>query len=54
MRGTYCQFRFIRFLGIRLNKYVALKWTKFLKEGLHVFDPLCSVRRLSFIYMCCQ
>ena len=54
MRGTYCQFRFIRFLGIRLNKYVALKWTKFLKAGLHVFDPLCSVKRLSFIYMYCQ
>ena len=35
-------------------EYVALKWTKFLKAGLHVFDPLCSVKRLSFIYMYCQ
>ena len=43
-----------KILGIRLNKYVALKWTKFLKAGLHVFDPLFSVKRLSFIYMYCQ
>ena len=33
---------------------MALKWTKFLKAGLDVFDPLCSVKRLLFTYMYCQ
>ena len=43
MRGTYCQFRFMRFLGIQLNKYMALKWTNFLKAGLHVLGKAVIV-----------
>ena len=41
-------------LGIRLSYFVALKWIDFLKTGLHVFDPLCSVKQLLFIYLYCR
>ena len=44
----------LKILGILLSYYVALKWIDFLKTGLHVFDLLCSVKQLSFIYMYCQ